>query len=161
MTYPAIPLLAAASLLLPLPRWWDGIAGAVAGYAVLRRLSDGYFWLTGREGMGYGDAKLLALIGAVLGWQGLIPTLFLASVQGTVAGLALAATGRGRVGDPGGEGPDDGEAGDGATEAAPAEPPTRLDRLRYTRIPFGPFLSLGALEALLFADRLAAIWPVL
>ena len=45
--------------------------------------------MTGREGMGGGDIKLLAMIGAMIGWQGILLTLFAASAIGTLAGLLL------------------------------------------------------------------------
>jgi leader peptidase (prepilin peptidase)/N-methyltransferase len=54
-------------------------------------------WLTGKEGMGYGDFKLLALLGAWLGWQALPACILLASLLGTIFGLAsIALTGRDR-----------------------------------------------------------------
>lgn len=126
ITYPCIPIFTAASLLVGHERWWDGALGALAGYVSLRLVSDGYFWITGREGMGYGDAKLLALTGGFLGWRSLVPTVFLGSCVGAIVGIALALARR--------------RAGDG--EAS----------IRLTRIPFGPFLALGALATFFFGD---------
>jgi len=67
----------------------DAVAGAVAGYLVLWSV----YWLfrlaTGKEGMGFGDFKLLAAIGAWLGWQMLPVTLLLSSGVGAVIGIAL------------------------------------------------------------------------
>lgn len=130
ITYPGIPLFTAASLLLPHDRWWDGPAGAVAGYLALRLLSDGYFWLTGREGMGYGDAKLLALCGGFLGWRSLAPTVFVGATVGALIAVPVAIARR--------------RAGSAAS-------------IRLARIPFGPFLALGALSYLIFGDPLALV----
>ena len=76
----------AFSLLTTLP---DALWGAVIGYMSLWTV----FWLfklaTGKEGMGYGDFKLLAAIGAWLGWQVLPLTILLSSLVGAVVGIAL------------------------------------------------------------------------
>jgi leader peptidase (prepilin peptidase)/N-methyltransferase len=65
------------------------VVGAAAGYLALWSV----FWLfkltTGKEGMGYGDFKLLAAIGAWLGWQILPLTILLSSLVGAVVGIAL------------------------------------------------------------------------
>ena len=67
----------------------DAVIGAMAGYLVLWSV----YWLfklaTGKEGMGYGDFKLLAAIGAWLGWQVLPVTLLLSSVVGAAIGIAM------------------------------------------------------------------------
>lgn len=67
----------------------DAVVGAVAGYLVLWSV----YWLfrlaTGKEGMGFGDFKLLAAIGAWLGWQMLPVTLLLSSGVGAVIGIAM------------------------------------------------------------------------
>lgn len=73
----------------------DAVLGAVAGYASLAAVAWGYARLAGREGMGMGDAKLLAALGAWLGWMLLPLMVLLASVLALlVGGLALL---RGRV----------------------------------------------------------------
>ena len=66
----------------------SSVVGAVAGYLTLWLVYHLFKWLTGKEGMGYGDFKLLALLGAWLGWQALPACLLLASLVGTVYGLA-------------------------------------------------------------------------
>ena len=60
----------------------DAIAGAALGYAVLWALYWAFRWVTGREGMGHGDFKLLAAIGAWLGWQALPAVVLIASTLG-------------------------------------------------------------------------------
>jgi leader peptidase (prepilin peptidase)/N-methyltransferase len=77
---------AALGLTQPLP---EALWGAVAGYLSLWSV----YWLfklaTGKEGMGYGDFKLLAALGAWLGWQMIVPVVLLASVIGAVVGIAM------------------------------------------------------------------------
>lgn len=74
------------------------VAGAAAGYLSLWSV----YWLfkltTGKEGMGFGDFKLLAALGAWLGWQAVLPVLLFASVLGAVVGLGMKATGALREG---------------------------------------------------------------
>lgn len=67
----------------------DAIYGAVCGYLALWLLFWGYFWLSKREGLGYGDFKLLAAIGAWNGWHSLPVILVIASITGIVACIAL------------------------------------------------------------------------
>lgn len=72
----------------PLP-WVDAFWGAVVGYLSLWSIYWLFKLLTGKEGMGYGDFKLLAAIGAWLGWQALLPVILIASITGTLVGLVL------------------------------------------------------------------------
>jgi leader peptidase (prepilin peptidase)/N-methyltransferase len=72
----------------------DAVIGAAAGYLVLWSI----YWLfklaTGKEGMGYGDFKLLAALGAWFGWKMLLPILLLSSVVGALVGIALLVLAR-------------------------------------------------------------------
>lgn len=63
--------------------------GAVAGYLSLWSIYWAFKLITGKEGMGYGDFKLFAALGAWFGWQALIPMILLASVIGAVVGIAM------------------------------------------------------------------------
>jgi leader peptidase (prepilin peptidase)/N-methyltransferase len=56
---------------------------------VLLAIALGYEWLTGQEGMGLGDVKLLAMLGAFLGAPAILPIIFLASITGTLVGVPL------------------------------------------------------------------------
>ncbi|QHG67117.1 prepilin peptidase [Pseudomonas putida] len=76
----------------------DALWGAVAGYLSLWSVYWVFKLITGKEGMGYGDFKLLALIGAWGGWQVLPVTLLLSSVIGVLAGLCLLRVRRQSVG---------------------------------------------------------------
>ncbi len=73
----------------------DAIIGAVAGYGVLWTVYQAFRLATGKEGMGYGDFKLLAALGAWLGWQALPAVVLLSSAAGAVIGITLIAA-RGR-----------------------------------------------------------------
>ncbi len=98
-----LPLLWAGLLLaahgsLPGVTTLNSIAGAALGYLSLWAV----FWLfkltTGKEGMGFGDFKLLAALGAWLGWQAILPIVLFASVLGALVGLVMKATGALREG---------------------------------------------------------------
>lgn len=67
----------------------DAVIGSMAGYLVLWSLYWAFKLLTGKEGMGYGDFKLLAALGAWLGWQSLPIILLLSSLVGAVIGISL------------------------------------------------------------------------
>lgn len=72
----------------------DAVIGAAAGYIVLWSI----YWLfkltTGKEGMGYGDFKLLAALGAWMGWKALLPIVLISSLVGAVVGVALIVLAR-------------------------------------------------------------------
>lgn len=67
------------------------VIGALAGYLSLWSIYHLFRLLTGKEGMGYGDFKLLAALGAWLGWQMLLPIVLMSAVVGAVVGIALMA----------------------------------------------------------------------
>ena len=67
----------------------DAIIGAACGYLSLWSVFWLFKLLTGKEGMGYGDFKLLAVFGALLGWQSLLTIVLLSSVVGAIIGIAL------------------------------------------------------------------------
>jgi len=75
----------------------DAVIGAMAGYLLLWSLYWAFRLLTGKEGMGYGDFKLLAALGAWLGWQALPLIILLSSLVGAIVGIAMIViTRRGR-----------------------------------------------------------------
>jgi leader peptidase (prepilin peptidase)/N-methyltransferase len=67
----------------------DSVLGAIIGYLSLWSIYQIHHLLTGKEGMGYGDFKLLAMLGAWLGWQSLLLIVLLSSVVGAVVGIGL------------------------------------------------------------------------
>lgn len=83
-----------ASFILPLGAWRDHAIGAVAGFAIFAAVAWLYHRLRKREGLGLGDAKLSAAIGAWLGWQGLPTMLLWGSMLGLLFALAMSLSGR-------------------------------------------------------------------
>ncbi len=94
LTYPLLWAGLLASVLgvspVSLP---DAVIGAMAGYLALWSLYWVFKLLTGKEGMGYGDFKLLAALGAWLGWQYLPVVVLLSSVVGLVFAVSMMASG--------------------------------------------------------------------
>lgn len=72
----------------------DAVWGAAAGYTALWLVYQIFKQMTGQEGMGYGDFKLFAALGAWFGWQALPPLILMASLTGALVGLSLRAWGR-------------------------------------------------------------------
>ena len=89
VSLPGIGVGFAAALILGQPSWTASLAGIALGGGLLWGVAEGYHWLTGREGMGGGDIKLLAMIGAFLGWEAVPVTLMIASLAGTAVGVGL------------------------------------------------------------------------
>ncbi len=108
------------------------VMGAALGFGVFYLLAWAYLRLANRSGLGGGDIKLLAMLGAFLGMHGVLSTLLLSSLTGSVVGIAYALWLRKR--------------GDQANEAGTP--------LGQVAIPFGPFLVIGGLYAYLFSDVL-------
>jgi len=112
-----------ASLVLPRITWVDSLLGIALGGGILYAVAMGYYLITKTEGMGGGDIKLLAMIGAFLGAQAVVVTIFVSAFVGSVVGVAMMAfRGKGR---------------------------------KYA-IPYGPFLALGAVISLFWAESLVA-----
>ena len=88
-----LPLLW-AGLLASALGWIDvplyaSVLGAAAGYLSLWLVYWGFKLITGKEGMGYGDFKLFAALGAWFGWEALVPVILMASVIGAIIGVAM------------------------------------------------------------------------
>jgi leader peptidase (prepilin peptidase)/N-methyltransferase len=86
-------LVSAFDLGLPGVSLFDAVIGTAAGYMTLWSLFWAFLLVTGKEGLGYGDFKLLAALGAWLGWQAILPVLLLSSLAGAATGLILIVFG--------------------------------------------------------------------
>ncbi len=120
ITLPGIVIGFLFSLVGP-PGWMDSLIGILLGGGVLYGIAAAYYAVRKEEGLGMGDVKMLAMIGAFLGWKAVLVTLVLSSFAGALVGVGLMAFSRGTM---------------------------RL------ALPFGTFLSLGALAAMLFGEPL-------
>jgi leader peptidase (prepilin peptidase)/N-methyltransferase len=94
ITLPGVALGLIASTVLP-PGIVDALIGVVVGGGVLWLIGEAYFRYSGQEGMGGGDVKMLAMIGAFLGWKLVLVTLVLSSVAGSLIGVLVIAGKRG------------------------------------------------------------------
>lgn len=104
----------------------QAIGGAALGFSIFYGMAWAYQWKTGLSGMGGGDIKLLAMLGAFVGPMGVVTTILISSIAGSVIGLIYAFWERRKS----------------------------SDGLLRTAIPFGPFLVVGALYHYLLAEVL-------
>ncbi|HVZ71881.1 MAG TPA: prepilin peptidase [Polyangia bacterium] len=123
ITLPAIGVFFLAGFGVHEATWLSRAIGAAAGYLFVRLIADFYYYVLKREGLGLGDGKLLALIGAALGWQALPLVVFVGSIVGALISLPIVMFSRRRS--------------DSSAES-----------LRDVQVPFGPFLAIGALVAM-------------
>jgi leader peptidase (prepilin peptidase)/N-methyltransferase len=161
LTRPAVVAFYLLGLALPERMWWEGLVGAAVGYGVPWAIGEIYYRVTGREGLGLGDSMLLAVIGALLGWQGVVVALFGGSVLGSVIGITALAVKRRDAADDEGDAESDAEGEPPRERAAGAPPATGSDApastetdaaagsiddasLMRTELPFGPFLAMAA-----------------
>jgi leader peptidase (prepilin peptidase)/N-methyltransferase len=77
------------------PGWRAAVVGVAVGGGVLHAIAAAYYWARREEGLGMGDVKMLAMIGAFLGWPLTLVTLVMASFAGSIVGLFLIVLGRG------------------------------------------------------------------
>ncbi len=95
ITLPGLALGLLFQLALPHGSLAKGLTGALIGAGILLLLAGAWELLRGVEGMGLGDVKMLGMIGAFLGVAGVVVTLVVGTLLGSLAGLALIARGRG------------------------------------------------------------------
>ena len=121
LSLPGIPLFFAAGLWATPITWPAALIGIGIGAGSLLLVATIYRLVTGKDGMGMGDVKLLAMMGALLGWQGVVFTIFFSSVIGTAVGLILMMRSGGSL---------------------------------KTKLPFGPFLALGAVAYIFYGPEI-------
>jgi leader peptidase (prepilin peptidase)/N-methyltransferase len=85
----ATSLLDTPSMAISQITFWTSLIGVISGGGSLFLVATVYQWLFKREGMGGGDVKLLAMIGAFLGWKAVILTIFLSSFIGSIIGITV------------------------------------------------------------------------
>jgi leader peptidase (prepilin peptidase)/N-methyltransferase len=129
ITIPGIALGLLLSLVLPHLSFLEAASGVLVGWTLFYGIAWLYKKLTGRRGLGGGDVKLLAMIGAFLGLGALPLVIVISSVVGVLAGLirVLALT------------------------------PGQRGRWRTLSLPYGPFLAAGALCYLFWGERLLGL----
>lgn len=121
ITLPGIPIGLVASFALPQVTLLSSILGLLAGGGSLWIVAWTYHRITGKDGMGGGDIKLLAMIGTIVGWQGVLFTIFVASAVGTIVGMTVMLV--------------------------------KGKNMKFA-VPFGPFLSIGAITFIFFGQRI-------
>lgn len=94
ITLPGIVIGLLLSLIAP-PGWRDALLGALLGAGILYAIAGAYYLWRREEGMGMGDVKMLAMIGAFLGWKAVLVTLVLSSFAGAFIGVVLMSVQRG------------------------------------------------------------------
>jgi leader peptidase (prepilin peptidase)/N-methyltransferase len=94
ITLPGIAVGLIFSIIVP-PGIRDALLGALLGGGVLWLIGEAYFRYSGQQGMGGGDVKMLAMIGAFLGWKLVLVTLVMSSVAGSLIGMLVIASRRG------------------------------------------------------------------
>lgn len=94
ITLPGIAVGMILSVLGP-PGWPAALIGVLIGGGVLYGIAGAYYLVRREEGLGMGDVKMLAMIGAFLGWKAVLVTLVLSSFSGALVGVALIAAQRG------------------------------------------------------------------
>ena len=77
------------------PGWMASLAGILVGGGVLWGIAEAYYLLRHEEGLGMGDVKMLAMIGAFVGWKLMLVTLMMASFAGSIVGIILIVSKRG------------------------------------------------------------------
>jgi leader peptidase (prepilin peptidase)/N-methyltransferase len=114
LSLPGIIIFSTSCLFVPQMRFVSVVVGILTGGGILYLVALFYYYIRKHQGMGGGDIKLLAMIGAATGVKGVFFTLFTGSIFGTLGGMAAMV-------------------------------PAGKSQIRQTKIPFGPFLSLGAI----------------
>jgi len=123
ITLPGIPMGLVASFALPTITFKASVLGLLIGGGSLWFVAWAYNLIAHRDGMGGGDIKLLAMIGTIIAWQGVIFTVFASSVMGSCVGITIMLI--------------------------------KGKNMKFA-IPFGPYLSIGAIAYVFFGSQIIA-----
>ena len=123
ISLPGIPIGLVASFALPTITLKASVLGLLVGGGSLWFVAWAYNLIAHRDGMGGGDIKLLAMIGTIIGWKGVIFTIFASSVMGSCVGITMMLI--------------------------------KGKNMKFA-IPFGPFLSIGAIAYVFFGSQFIA-----
>jgi leader peptidase (prepilin peptidase)/N-methyltransferase len=121
ITLPGIPIGLVASFALPAVTFKESLLGLLIGGGSLLCVAWVYTLITRKDGMGGGDIKLLGMIGTIIGWKGVIFTIFISSMVGTLVGMIMILV--------------------------------KGKNMKFA-IPFGPFLSIGAISYIFFGAKI-------
>lgn len=148
--------------------WESSLIGIIIGGGLLYLSGFFYQLIRGQEGVGLGDVFLLAMVGAFIGWQGVLFTLFFGALLGAVGGIAVTLFGtpqgapelppaaREGATETSAAAAPDAVAGDGAPREGDRELAGEQPSLLTTAVPFGPFLSVAAGVYAVFQPLLAS-----
>lgn len=164
ITFPGVPVgFVLAALVMPEVGWQSSLIGIAAGGGVLFVTGLIYQFVRHQEGVGLGDVFLLAMVGAFIGWQGVLFTLFFGALLGSLGGLAVGIFGTPTAARELPPGARAAAVTPGAAAAAidPQGPDSAAAEneehsLLATAVPFGPFLSLAAGFYALFQPQLVS-----
>ena len=121
ITIPGIPVCFLASFALPSITYKESLLGLLAGGGSLLLVGWVYYLIKKAEGMGGGDVKLMAMIGIIIGWKGILFTIFVSSLVGALVGITIMLS---------------------------------TKKGMKIAVPFGPFLSIGAITYIFFGPGL-------
>jgi leader peptidase (prepilin peptidase) / N-methyltransferase len=157
VSLPGAALGLATSIFRDQPGAEAAALGAGGGFLMIQLLFVwSYEHLTGRRGMGEGDSKLLMMIGAFLGWQGALFAVFAGAAQGLLTFVFTRIT-QLFAGPAEPEPQPAAQSGEADPEAADDDEPAP-EYWGHFKLPFGPFLALGAIEYLFFGEVAVDAW---
>jgi leader peptidase (prepilin peptidase)/N-methyltransferase len=162
ITLPGVPVglgLSVIAMLVPtaglrVVHPFDALAGIALGFGILYGLDRIAILILKKPGMGFGDVKLMAMLGAFIGWQGVLGTLMLASILGSTIGLSMILYFKMKGAPEAAEATPDVEAGEGTSEKDDESDDGISLGAHY--LPFGPYIAIAGLVYLFVGPELIA-----